>query len=353
MNIIALDSHKRYSQACVQEEKSGLFLSERRIEHARGQIAAFLSQWPAGSPVALETIGNWYWIVNEIEQAGMVPKLTNAHKAKLMLGCVNKTDKLDARGLNRLQRAGTLPTVWIPDNQTRDNRELPRTRMVFAGMRTKLKNRVHSVFDKYGLGTYFEDISDIFSPKGRAQMVEAMKLLPSETLYTLKCMLAELDKVNSQIARIEKRMEKVFGKTEMVERLMTLPGIGFILAVAIANEIGDITRFGSPGQLASYAGTTPRVHSSGGHTRYGKLRTDVNHYLKWAYSEAGNSVAVNHVRCSQKHVSQLYKRIRERKGHAKAIGAVSRHLAESSFWILTKHEDYKEPKSEQVSSTAV
>ena len=134
---------------------------------------------------------------------------------------------------------------------------------------------------------------------------------------------------------------------------MTLPGIGFILAVVIANEIGDITRFGSPGQLASYAGMTPRVHSSGGHTRYGKLRTDVNHYLKWAYSEAGNSVAVNHVRCSQKHVSQLYKRLKEKKGHAKAIGAVGRHLAESSFWVLTKNEDYKEPKSKQVSSTAV
>lgn len=279
--------------------------------------------------------------------------MTNAHKAKLMLGCVNKTDKLDARGLNRLQRAGTLPTVWIPDGMTRDNRELPRTRMMFAGMRTKLKNRIHSMFDKYGLAAYFEGISDIFSPKGRVQMIAAMKQLPPESLYTLKCMLAELDKVIGQIARIEKRMEKVFGKTEAVERLMTLPGIGFILAVAIANEIGDITRFGSPGQLASYAGTTPRVHSSGGHTRYGKLRNDVNHYMKWAYAEAGNSVAVNHVRCPQKHVSQLYKRIRERKGHAKAVGAVGRHLAEASFWVLTKNEDYRDPKSDEFSSTAV
>lgn len=66
MNIIALDSHKRYSQACVQE-KNGRIICERRIEHARGQIAAFLSQWPAGSEVALETVGNWYWIVDEIE----------------------------------------------------------------------------------------------------------------------------------------------------------------------------------------------------------------------------------------------------------------------------------------------
>ena len=74
--------------------------------------------------------------------------------------------------------------------------------------------------------------------------------------------------------------------------------------------------------------------------RYGKLRNDVNHYLKWAYCEAGNSTAVNHKRFPSRHTSKLYKRIRERKGHAKAVGAVGRHLAEASFWVLTRNEDY-------------
>jgi len=352
MEIIALDAHKHYSQVCVQDG-SGRFLCEKRIEHAKGQIFGFLSQWTPGTSVAVETVGNWYWIVDEIEQAGMVPKLVHAHKAKLMLGSINKTDKLDARGLNRLQQTGTLPTVWIAPGEVRDHRELPRTRMVFGNLRTRLKNRIHSVFDKYGLHTDFAGISDIFGKRGREQMTSTIKQLPSETRYTLSCLLRELDMAESQIVRIEKRMKKVFLKTEMVKRLMTLPGIGFILAVAIANEIGDISRFATPQRLASYAGTVPRVHSSGGYTRYGKLRSDVNHYLKWAYSEAGNSTAVNHKRFPFRHTSELYRRIRERKGHAKAVGAVARHLAEASFWILSKSEDYKEPKSKSVSSTAV
>ena len=352
MEIIALDAHKRYSQVCVQKQ-NGQFLCEKRINHGRGAIKQFLANWTPGTNVALETVGNWYWIVDEIEQAGMQPKLVHAHKAKLMLGSINKTDKLDARGLNKLQRTGTLPTVWIPPGEIRDNRELPRTRMVFANLRTRLKNRIHSVFDKYGLHTDFDGISDIFGRRGREQMTSTIKQLPSETCYTLRCLLRELDMVGSQIVRIEKRMKKVFSKTEMVKRLMTLPGIGFILAVAIANEIGEISRFSTPQRLASYAGTVPRVHSSGGHTRYGKLRSDVNHYLKWAYSEAGNSTAVNHKRFPFRHTSELYRRIRERKGHAKAVGAVARHLAEASFWILSKSEDYKEPKSKSFSSTAV
>jgi len=112
---------------------------------------------------------------------------------------------------------------------------------------------------------------------------------------------------------------------------MTLPGIGFILAVAISNEIGDISRFSRAEKLACYCGMVPRVHSSGGKTRYGKLCSDVNHYLKWAYSEAGNSIAVNYKRFLVRHVRCLYGRIRSRRGHAKAVGAVGRHLVEAGY----------------------
>jgi hypothetical protein len=113
MEYIAFDAHKHYTVASV-ERPTGEVLRETRLAHYRGAIRNFLEQWTPGSPVAVETVGNWYWLVNEIEEAGMVPRLVHARKAKLMLGMINKTDKLDARGMNRLQRTGTLPTVWIP-----------------------------------------------------------------------------------------------------------------------------------------------------------------------------------------------------------------------------------------------
>ena len=352
MSIIAFDSHKRYTQVCVQNEK-GKIICERRIEHFKGNITKFLRQWDSGSAVAVETIGNWYWIVDEIEAADMRPKLVHAHKAKLMLGSVNKTDKLDACGLNRLQITGTLPEVWIPSGQIRDWRELPRTRMVLSNQRTRLENRIHSVCDKYGLHGEFDGISDIFGTKGRERMHAVLTMLSSQSRYAVKVLLRELDGVEADILRLEKRMKKCFGQSKEVRRLRSLPGIGFILAVVIANEIGDIKRFATASRFASYAGTVPSGHSSRSHTRYGKLRSDVNHYLKWAYSEAGNSTAVNRNRFANRHTSKLYNRIRERKGHAKAVGAVARHLAEASFWILNKDEDYKEPDSKSVSSTAV
>ena len=103
-----------------------------------------------------------------------------------------------------------------------------------------------------------------------------------------------------------------------------------------------MSRFGSAARLASYSGTTLRVHASGDKVRYGRLRPDTNQYLKWAFSEAGNSIVVNRGKYPHRYVVGLYNRVRRRRGHATAIGALARHLAESAYWILTKKEPYRE-----------
>jgi transposase len=350
--MIALDCHKHDSVASVQSPE-GRCLAERRIEHRRGSIRAFLSPYSPGCPVAVETIGNWYWMVDEIEQAGKVPRLVHARKAKLMLGSINKTDKLDVRGLNRLQQTGTLPTVWIPPALLRDQRELPRTRRVFAAARTRLKNRIHSVLDKYGLQDQLTGVSDIFAAGVRPRLEGCLQQRPPQAAYTSDLLLEQLDAVQERIEALEQRMAEVFRPTAELERLDTLPGVGLILGVVLLLEIGDLQRFRCAEHLASYAGTVPRVHASGGKTHYGRTRPDVNHYLKWAYTEAGNAVAVHREHLAQRHVGQLYSRIRHRRGHASAVGAVARHLAEATYWMLTKKEPYHERGIPEVSPQGV
>jgi hypothetical protein len=128
---------KHYSLFAVFD-RQGKPVKRTRVNHEPGAIRAFLSQFPQGTPVALETVGNWYWIVDQIEAAGCLPHLAHAAKAKMMMGNVHKTDKLDADGLATLLHNGTLPSVWIAPGSLRDERELPRTRMAFSKMRTAL-----------------------------------------------------------------------------------------------------------------------------------------------------------------------------------------------------------------------
>ncbi|HET9179639.1 MAG TPA: transposase [Terriglobia bacterium] len=283
---IAFDSHKHYTWVEREEASSGR-VRQYRVEHAPGAIRGALAGCAPGTAVAVEATANWYWIVDEIEQAGLAPKLVHPRKAKLMMGMINKTDQMDTHGLNRLQRNGTLPTVWIPPGPLRELRELTRTRVALVAQRTRWKNRVTATLAKYGAAA--SEYSDPFGPRAREEMA----------------------------ARSER-----------------LPGVGVILSATLQLEIGEIARFPSAEHLAAYAGTTPRVHSSGDRTRYGRTRPDVNRHLKWALAEAANSVAVNHARCPDRHVSRLYRHLRERKGHSKAIGAVARHLGEAAFHLL-------------------
>jgi len=347
MEIIAFDSHKRYT-LCSVEDEGGQIMAEGRIPHERGMICGYLSRFSSGSPVAVETIGNWYWIIDEIEAAGMRPQLVHARKAKVMMGCVNKTDRLDVRGLNRLQRAGTLPEVWIPPSDLRDKRDLLRTRMYLVNQRTKLKNRIHATLAKYALE--LRGVSDIFGPRSREILGEKIRELPPYTRFTVERQMEQIEELNREVGMLDEKIHEVFDETEEIRWLRSMPGIGFLLAVVIWLEVGEVNRFSGPERLASYAGVTPRVHASGGKVRYGNLRPDVNRYLKWAYIEAANSICLNRRNWPSRHVSRLYERIRTRKGHPKAIGAVARHLAEATYWILRNHEEYREPESRPTSS---
>jgi len=346
---IGCDAHKRYS-VFRSWGKRGRLEQPVRVDHDTEVMRGYLGTLPPGSQIAVETVGNWYWLISMMEEAGHRPKLAHAAKAKKMMGQINKGDSLDAGGLAGLLRAGTLPTVWIPPAELRDQRELPRGRMVLTGMRTKLKNRLHATLAKYNL--QIEEASNIFVGKGRRMLLERLRQLPPETRHSAELELGLLDEIELRIAEAEKRIRTVVKETEEMQLLTTAPGIGPLLGIVVALEVGDVSRFPSPANLASYAGTVPRVISSGGKTYHGRVRPDVNRYLKWALVEAANVVVLNQATWADRHTVQLYRRVRERKGHAKAVVAVARHLAEATYWILKKREPYREPAAQKpVSST--
>jgi len=189
----------------------------------------------------------------------------HARKAKRMMGEINKTDRLDVRGLNRLQQAGTLPTVWIPPGELRDQRDLPRTRMVLVRQRRQLKNRIHATLAKYAL--HDVEVTDLFGVRGRTLLRQRLDGLPPHTAYASRHLLEQVEALDGQVREFERRIQATFTLTAGIQQLLTLPGVGPPLAVVIALEVGDVTRFATAEKLASYAGTTPRVHARGGKMR--------------------------------------------------------------------------------------
>jgi transposase len=152
-----------------------------------------------------------------------------------------------------------------------------------------------------------------------------------------------LTQLEEHIAALEERIRQRIASLGWVRLLKTLPGVGTILGSTIYLEIGAVSRFSDAAHLASYAGLVPTVHSSGGKCRQGPAPRSANHFLKWAFVEAANVIVTRQKAWADKHVVQLYQRLRASKCHGKAATAVARHLAESSWWILSKKQAYRDP----------
>jgi transposase len=346
---VGCDSHRRYSVFVVIDEK-GQATRPVPVEHDRGKLREFLRSLPPQSQVAIESSGGWYWLVDEIEAAGLTPQLAHAYDAKQRMAGRNKTDKFDARGLALELLTGTLPAIWIPPADVRDLRGLVRTRLALRAQSTQVKNRISAAINRYGLKEPNED-RDLFAQRCRSSLDRYLQSLPAATQAATKQELALLDEINTHVQELEKQIDKQVGPMKEMRLLRTVPGIGRILGATILLEVGDVDRFPSAAHMASYAGLVPVVHSSGGKTWQGRVPKNANLFLKWAFVEAANCIVAQQHRLSDTHVVGLYQRLKAAKGHGKAAVAVGRHLAEASWWVLRKQQPYREPNRARISSS--
>ena len=341
--FIGCDAHKKFSVFVAVNEK-GQAGEAFRVLHDRELYREFLARLPAHSEIAVEASRNYSWVVDEIERAGHRPRLCNPLEAKRRMGLTNKTDKLDARGLGILLRNGTLPEVWIPSRELRDQRELLRLRIFLVRLRTRVKNRIHGTLARHNIQI---PGADLFGVAARLQLGRRLPELPTHSREAIEQELATLDFLKLQIESAEQRLEQIMKVSAEADLLKTLPCVGDVLSMVMMLEIGSVDRFPTAAHLASYAGLVPRVHSSGGHTRMGQVCGNVNRNLKWAFVEAANLIVVNRRRLAGTHVVRLHQRIKRTKNHQKAAVAVARHLAEAAWWMLTRSEVYCEPIGSQ------
>jgi transposase len=269
----------------------------------------------------VEASRNYNWLVDEMEQAGHRPKLCNPLEAKRRMGLTNKTDELDARGLAILLRNGTLPEVWIPPGELRDQRELLRLRIFLVRLRTRVKNRIHGTLARHNIQI---PGADLFGVSARLELGRRLPELPLHSREAVEQELATLDFLNLQIESTEERLQVIMNVSVEADLLKTLPCVGDILSMVMMLEIGKVDRFPTAAHLASYAGLVPRVYASGGYTRMGQVCGNLNRNLKWTFVEAANLIAINQRRLAGTHVVRLYQRIKRAKNHQKAAVAVGR-----------------------------
>jgi transposase len=343
-SFIGIDFHKRYSVWHAMDA-AGSDLGKGRIEHhSPHDFAALVKRWP-DAPVVFEASMNWHWLYEVLERVmpGGHIMLANPFKTRIIAEAQVKTDKIDARILARLLRAGLISSVHIPCKATRQRKEVLRQRCFFVRQRTMLRNRIHRL-----LGAQHElklpQCSDLFGKKGMSFLEKLELAAPAGLL--LKQQLEMLKSVQLRIKEDEKALETMMSTTKAQENVLSIPGMGPILAAVVVSEIDDISRFKSAQKLCGYIGLCPSTSSSGGKTYNGKLMKHCNKWLRWAFVEAA-WVAMG---CDS-YFGDLYqkKRAAGKKANT-AILCVARRMARITWQLLTQGREYKKIPPSQTST---
>jgi transposase len=288
-----------------------------------------------GEPVfaAIESMNGARFVHDQLELAGWRVEIADAVKVKGLAPLACKTDRIDAWVLAELARRDLVPAIWLPDPEIRAERERARFRLHLVRHRTSLKQRVHAVLLAHGKPC---PVSDLFGVAGR-DLLERLEL-PEPWTSTVAASLELIDELDQQIAGCERDLHRLGVEHRYVPLLITVPGIGWVLAYTIAAEIGDISRFATPTKLTGYTGLCPRVYQSGNSDRRGALAKNGPRYLRWALIEA-TMHASRHPLYRDRY-QQTKQRLGKQRGAKVAQIELARRLAEAIWHMLTRNQPF-------------
>ena len=326
---IGVDLHKKTCYVTIMN-RDGKIKKQTEISTEADKVSKLFKRYP-NVPVAVESTMNWIPFYKNLESLGCKVLLSNPLQTKAIAHARIKNDKVDSSVLADLLRTNLLPTAYIQPRKIRDLKEIVKERSNFVEIRTKIKNKIHSVLFKTGSRHEFTNLYG----KAGMKWLESIEL---RDIYRqeLDRYLETLKHLNEQVDKISEIIENTAKLDFDCKLLMTIPGISFYSALMIKSEIGDISRFKSASKLCSYAGLIPSTYASADKVRHGRITKRGSKWLRKALINAVTSGSRNHNR-----IGAFYKKLKKSKGTGKAKVAAGRKLCTIIFAMLTDQVPFR------------
>src|SRR5664280_1213807 len=366
--MVSFDPPWEVSMETVVERPGALDVHKEHVAEfsttVRGLLA--LRDWLSAhgvTQVTLEATGVFWRPVWAILEDEFELLLVNARHVKQVPG--RKTDVKDAEWLCQLAEAGLLKASFVPPKPIRALRNLTRYRKTQIQERSREANRLHKALEDTGIKldcvatnilgvsgramldalvhgtTDPEVLADLAKGRLRAKLPALREALEGrfDDVHALwiGAILAHIDFLDEQIDRLSDAIEEQIRPfAPAVELLRTIPGVQRRAAEVIISEIGaDMSVFPTAKHLASWAGQCPGNDQSAGKRRSGKTRKG-SKWLDWTLEES----ALAAIRTKDVYLAAQYARLRPRRGHKKALGAVKHSILIACWHMLSTGELY-------------
>jgi transposase len=239
---------------------------------------------------------------------------------------LSKNDKRDAQFLletlrGHLLAGNDLPAIWIPDDETRDDRELVRTRISCGEKLTALKSQVQALLKRKGI-VKAPEAGTVWT-KRYCRWLRDLELTP-RTQEALESLLRQIEFMQGEIAILGGQIEALSKTPRYKEAACALQkeirGVGLLTAMVYLTEMGDLSRFKNRRQVGAFLGYVPRSNETGGpdKERKGHITGGGPSRVRWILGQA----AWARIRWDQKE-SRFYWRIADRNPQHKKKAAVA------------------------------
>ena len=275
--------------------------------------------------VAVESTYNWYWLVDGLMEEGYEVHLANPSAIQQYVGLKHADDRHDAFWLAEMLRLGILPEGYIYPKEERPVRDLLRKRGHLVRLRTSLVISLENIVSRNcGIRVGVNEVKAL-----REDRISRLLEGNEELWMSGRASKEVIDFLTHQIHKIEAWVQEKVVLKEGYRSLLSLPGVGKILALTIMLETGPIGRFATVGDYVSYCRKVPSHWMSDGRRKGSGNTKNGNRYLAWAYGEASELA-----RRFDKACRGYYQRKMQRTNAAVAHSALAHKLARAGYYLM-------------------
>jgi len=328
-----IDLHSNKMYLCVVDQRGDIQL-HKNFKTRVDVFLAITRRFRQGDfVVGVESTYNWYWLADVCVDHQVPFVLGHALGLRAVHGGKTKNDRLDSEKLALLLRGGNFPVAYVYPREHRATRDLVRRRTYLVRRRAELMTHVRNTTCQYNLPI---QIGHLQYAGNRAGLPERFGHPSAQQTIAIDCALIE--SLTTQIGDLEKHLTRQ-ARLELPQpyyQLLSMPGVGRVLALVLLYEIGDIRRFPRVGNFLSYCRLVAPRHESNGKLYGSPGRKQGNAHLKWAFSEVATMLMQKSLE-AQDYVARLAKK----HGKRKAVSILTSRIGRVVYQMLKRGEAFE------------
>ncbi len=335
---VGVDLHKDTLTAAVLDPRSGETRFRKIACKCRNAIRAFFGELPRPHAVAIESVGFYRWLFDELEPIVDALYLADATQCRALAGRRVKTDREDALNVAELLAAGRLPVAYAAPAPVQELRHWTRHRHHLMRQHAAVLIRTKSILalvNRPGPNPASRTKAPALLRYIKAQRAN----MPATLVTQLELAADQMVLLERQIDGIDDRLKRTLDAAPFRDaalRVRSFPGVGVVIAATILAEVGDFGRFTHRDAVARYAGLDPAVYNSADSVRTGRIAKRGSRDLRWALVQAAWVAR----RCDD-NVKRLHQRLTKRCGSKRAIVAVARRMLRWMWHAERRGEHYR------------